>query len=132
VNLPTAFEEAYRAYLSAMEQALADPSLQARAADAYTDYMGVLQDVWTADAQARAGRATADYGRALQQGLRTADARRCAEQAYRAYVRSLKQAWAEVDPDAVDFGSLSAMSQGMMAVEWMLSLGLQDSADTSS
>jgi hypothetical protein len=132
VDLPSASEQAYQAYLSALEHALADPGLYERAATAHEDYMRVVLDVWTADAQERAGRAFADYGRVLQEGLLSPGARRSAEEAFRDYVRSVKQAWADVDPDTVDLVSLSTMAQRMTEVVWMLSLGLQDPTEASS
>jgi hypothetical protein len=95
--------------------------------DAHLNYLRELQDTW-ADAQQRYQKACQQNAQAfssftapedplkryesyrnqveqLQQSFSPEDVRKRFEEAYRNHLRAIKDAWARLDVDAIDFGS---------------------------
>jgi hypothetical protein len=127
MDVRQAFDEAYRAFMQALQAAARD-NVEQRATEAYANYTRVLQEALTGDLQRRAGEAYANYVRVLQEAWGTGEPQRRAADAYRTYVQAIKDAWARVEVDALDATSMIGISQNMMMAAWTVTTGATGAA----
>jgi hypothetical protein len=126
------FEEAHANYSRAVEEASSAQERQKRLEEAYLGYLrGVFEASPKRDPVGYL-EAYVNYGRAVREAVLPSEIRDRLVEAFRTYLRAHKEAWADVDVDALDAAALAALAQGMLAVassaSWTLALGSEGSA----
>ncbi|HEX8650805.1 MAG TPA: FkbM family methyltransferase [Pyrinomonadaceae bacterium] len=104
------FEKIYLRYVRALQEA--GMSAQRRAEEAHFNYAWSLQEAWMEDRkEEQLEEAAKNYVDALREAQ--SDSRNRFEDAYLTYVRALRETWMRLDVDAIDPGSLAAVSHNM-------------------
>lgn len=95
---------------------------------AFAAYVAVMQEPWqSAELSTRLGEAHAEYRERVRQAFAEGGGTRILD-AYREYVRHLKNVWTALDPDAVAPEDLVAIAQGMT---WVAGVAVEVSAGRS-
>lgn len=127
MTIQARFDEAASRFSLALQDAWT-PHIQERGNGAYTAYMQTLQDPAAFHFQQRTAQAYAAFMQVVFEALQRPDIQARAQDSYREYVRSLRDAWAELDVDAVDPEQLLAISQSMMSTAWSAGVVMSASA----
>lgn len=106
--------EAHMAYMKALQEASAPEDVQKRR-DAEKAYAEAQQDLH-AEAQQRAIEVQQNCMRALQELAEKAQSQNPHEEAYRAYLEALREAWSSVEIGSIDPASLTAISHSVATV----------------
>jgi len=110
----TTFEDAYLAYVRGVNEALAQSAKPYQeASDTYRDSM---TQAWESGDQVQAYEAYLNYMKDVTKAVSDPEPSRRRHEAYRAYIQALRDAWANVDPNALDARHLAAIAQVMLAV----------------
>ena len=113
------FEVAYQELLQSLHDLVAAPELQQQVGAAFAQYAQIAQGGGpSAEMQRLASEAYARYLETLQQTVSSGSTRDRAAEVYRRYVRAVKDAWAALDPDAIDPPVLAAIGQTLTAAGW--------------
>jgi hypothetical protein len=91
-----------------------------RFADAYAEYARGLQEVWSSEEVARSYRDAMRQFADLARGSGPLEeVRRRTDRARTDYLRSVKDAWSSIDPEALEPTALAAIGQSLQAAAWM-------------
>lgn len=110
----TTFEDAYLAYVQGVNEARAESARPYQ--DASKSYRQSVSRAWESGDHLQAYEAYLDYLKDVNKAVSDPELGRRSQEAYRTYVQALKEAWANVDPSALDPRRLAALAQGMLAV----------------
>jgi len=93
--------------------------------DAYAAYAAILQEPWqSTDLSKRLAEAYELCQKRVQEAFSDSNADQITD-AYRRYVRHLKNVWADLDPESLGPEDLSAIAQG---ISWVAGVALEISA----
>ena len=119
--------DAYSEFVRAVEGTFASESVQQRLNHASQEYARAVEEGFAQlDLQLRARSALQEYERTLQDALTPDQARQPVLGACRRYVRELRRAWLDVNPETLDGKLLVEIAQGMMTVGWIASATSSD------
>jgi hypothetical protein len=123
------FGEPYLKFTKSLQDAVTHPELNQHAAEAYGEFMRVLQDTWKEADQKRPKEAYEKYVNAVQEALSPSLVQERSRDAFQAYLQAIHEAWNRVDVNSLDAASLAAIAESMLRVAWLASL---NSGDQSS
>lgn len=112
-NVLKDFETAYMNYMQALQGAWIPEEAQKRFEDAYLDYMRAL--LQAPNDPLKRIEAEIQYMRVLREARMPPDVQKRFEEAFQGYIRALQGAWAQLDINAVDVGSLVMIGQSIIA-----------------
>jgi len=113
------FAQYHDSYVTDLEEALGDPTLKERAAEAHNTYLEALQTAWRYEEAENVEAAYTRWVRLIREALSSERAQRGAHEAFHAYARAIKRAWLELDPETLDAKPLAVIAEGMMRVSWL-------------
>src|SRR2546425_7123888 len=112
-NVLKDFESAYMNYMQTLQGAWIPEEAQKRFEDAYLDYMRAL--LQAANDPLKRVEAEIQYMRALREARMPQDVQKRFQEAFQGYIRALQGAWAQLDINALDAGSLIVIGQSITA-----------------
>jgi hypothetical protein len=119
MSIQERFDAAALQFQQAFQAAWTPADIQERGAYAYALYMQALQQVSLSPAQQQVAQAYAFYIQVVQDALKRPEIQSEAAEVYRAYLRTLKSIWMEVDVEATSPDVLAAIGQSILSTAWM-------------
>ena len=107
------FAQAVSDYSQAFQAAWMSPLVQEQGAEAYQRYTQALETLMAQDSYQQAVGAWKAYFQLIQDALAAEELQQPASEAYHTFVRALKHAWADTDPDAVNASTLAGISHSI-------------------
>jgi hypothetical protein len=121
MDLTNRLNEEHQRFMASLERAVRDTDMPARAAEAYNEYMMLLQDAWNATEAKQANQAFENYRKTLSTGFAEAGAALQIRAAFTAYVAAVKEILATANPSTTTPAELAAIGQSLSVSAWMAS-----------
>jgi hypothetical protein len=122
------FLPAHEEFRGRLQVAWPSPAAEQAVTEAFAAYVAIMQEPWqSADLSKRLAEAHAEYTKRVREAFASGGDALVLD-AYRDYVRHLKNVWMALDPDALAPEDLVAIGQGMT---WVAGVALGVSAGRS-